>query len=74
MLKLTAAMVLLVQVHTSAPNKAPVVEAPPYDWLDDVVKFFENANRKGGIAVPLDRARRGGSHGIKTQASPCGSD
>lgn len=58
MLKLTAAMVLLVQVHTTAPNQAPRVDPPPYDWLDDVVKFFEEANKHGGIAKPLENARR----------------
>lgn len=57
-MKLTAAMVLLVQVHTATPNKAARVDPEPYDWLDDVVKFFDDANKQGGIAKPLENARR----------------
>lgn len=58
MLKLTAAMVLLIQVHTTAPNSPPRAEPPPYDWLDDIVGFFEEANKHGGIGAALENARK----------------
>jgi hypothetical protein len=43
------------QPTISHARAAPV---PTYEWLDDVVSFFEEANKQGGIAVLLDNARR----------------